>query len=139
MIRGTKYLRALTLGALMSAGLLVTTLTPRSGLAQTSKGTLTGVVRDASGAVIAGVDVTITNVETGSYPIWGYERWAYLKNGQQGAPSANQLAVINTLLAAVTNATYQTTSPIFTGNFGRLSLLQVERSSDGGPITSLLY
>ena len=65
MIRGTKYLRALTLGALMSAGLLVTTLTPRSGLAQTSKGTLTGVVRDASGAVIAGVDVTITNVETG--------------------------------------------------------------------------
>jgi len=86
-----------------------------------------------------GVPFSITNVETGSYPIWGYERWAYLKNGQQGAPSANQLAVINTLLAAVTNATYQTTSPIFTGNFGRLSLLQVERSSDGGPITSLLY
>src|SRR5450432_3442250 len=31
---------------------------------QTSKGTLTGVVRDASGAVIANADVTVTNEQT---------------------------------------------------------------------------
>jgi|ERR1019366_8633215 hypothetical protein len=76
-----------------------------------------------------GVPFSITNVETCSYPIWGYERWAYLKTGQTGAPSANQLNVITSLLSAVTNATFQTTSPLFTGKFARLSLLQVDRSS----------
>jgi len=86
-----------------------------------------------------GVPFSITNVETGSYPIWSYERWAYPKVGQTGAPSTAQLTVINALLSAVTNATFQTTSPVFTGNFARLSLLQVDRSSDGGPITSTIY
>ena len=81
-----------------------------------------------------GVPFSITNVENGSYPLWGYDRWAYLKNGQNGAPSANQLLVINALLSAVTNATYQTTSPVFVGNYVPLSGLQVDRSSDGGPI-----
>src|SRR5689334_25058669 len=36
-----------------------------SALAQTSAGTLSGVVQDESGAVIPGVNVTITNVDTG--------------------------------------------------------------------------
>ncbi len=80
-----------------------------------------------------GVPFSITNVENGSYPIWGYERWAYLKSGG-GAPTPNQLLVINSLLSAVTNATYQTTSSVFVGNFVPLSGLQVDRSSDGGPI-----
>ena len=86
-----------------------------------------------------GVPFSITNVETGSYPIWGYERWAYLKTGQTGAPSANQLNVITNLLSAVTNITFQTTSPLFNGKFARLGLMQVDRSSDGGPITSTVY
>ncbi len=81
-----------------------------------------------------GVPYSVTNVQNGSYPIWGYERWAYLKTGQTGAPSPNQLTVINALLSAVTNATYQATSPVFIGNFVPLSGLQVDRSSDGGPI-----
>ncbi len=76
---------------------------------------------------------SVTNVENGSYPLWGFERWAYLKSGG-GAPSPNQLLVINALLSAVTNATYQTTSPVFVGNFVPLGGLQVDRSSDGGPI-----
>jgi len=80
-----------------------------------------------------GVPYSVTNVQNGSYPIWGYERWAYLKTGQ-GAPSPNQLAVINTLLGAVTNANYQATNTVFVGNFVPLSGLQVDRSSDGGPI-----
>jgi len=87
-----------------------------------------------------GVPFSITNVETGSYPIWGYERWAWLKTGQTGTPvGTTKYTIITNLLAAVTNVTFQTTSPLITGKFGRLSLLQVERSSDGGPITSTLY
>ena len=81
-----------------------------------------------------GVPYSVANVQNGSYPIWGYERWAYAKTGQSGAPSPNQLTVINALLSAVTNATFQTTSPVFVGNFVPLAGLQVERSSDGGPI-----
>jgi len=86
-----------------------------------------------------GVPFSITNVVNGSYPIWGYERWLYLNKNQQGAPSANQLAVINALLGAVTDPVYQTTSTVFVGNFVPLGQLQVQRSSDGGPITSTIY
>jgi hypothetical protein len=86
-----------------------------------------------------GVPFSITNVENGSYPLWGYERWLYPNTGQQGAPSANQLIVIDALLSAVTNVTYQTTSTVFVGNFAPLSGLEVDRLSDGGPITSTLY
>jgi hypothetical protein len=107
---------------------------------------LLGVITNAIGTVAAqdistltplsyeGVSYSVANVQNGSYPIWGYERWAYLKNGQTGAPSPNQLTVINLLLGAVTNSTYQATSPVFVGNFVPLSGLQVDRSSDGGPI-----
>ena len=86
-----------------------------------------------------GVPFSITNVEAGSYPIWGYERWAYLKTGQTGAPSANQLNVVTNLLAAVTNVTFQTCSILFSNKFARLSLMQVDRSADGGPINSIIY
>lgn len=81
-----------------------------------------------------GVPYTVANVQNGSYPIWGFERWAYAKPLQTGAPSGNQLIVINALLSAVTNASFQATSPVFVGNFVPLSGLQVDRSSDGGPI-----
>ena len=80
-----------------------------------------------------GVPYSAANVENGSYPIWGFERWAYLKSGQ-GAPSPNQLTVINTLLSAVTDPNYQATNTVFVGNFVPLAGLQVDRSSDGGPI-----
>ena len=85
-----------------------------------------------------GVPFSVTNVETGSYPLWGYEHWFWQKTGS-AAPTANQLVVINALLSAVTNATFQTTSPVFVGNFVPYSGLQVKRDADGGPITSLLY
>jgi outer membrane receptor protein involved in Fe transport len=66
MIPKNKYLQALTLGAIMSAGLIaVNTLAPRIAMAQTSQGTLTGVVRDSSGAVIVGATVSAKNVGTG--------------------------------------------------------------------------
>jgi len=65
MVTGTKFLRSLMLGAVISAGLVTLTVAPRVTLAQTSKGTLTGVVRDSSGAVIVSAKVTAKNVETG--------------------------------------------------------------------------
>ena len=86
-----------------------------------------------------GVPFSVTNVENGSYPLWGYERWLYLKSGQQGAPSANQLAVINALLSSVTDPTFQQTGKAFVGNFVPLAGLKVYRDADGGPIKSLLY
>jgi len=112
---------------------------------------LLGVITNAIGTVAAqdiktftplayeGVPFSVANVENGSYPLWGYERWLYLNAGSQGAPSANQLAVINALLGAVTDSTYQATSSVFVGNFVPLSGLQVYRNADGGPINSLLY
>jgi hypothetical protein len=65
MIPRTKHLRALMLGAMMSAGLVTVTLAPRVALAQTSKGTLTGIVRDSSGAVVVGANVTATDSANG--------------------------------------------------------------------------
>jgi hypothetical protein len=81
-----------------------------------------------------GVPYSVANVEYGSYPLWGYEHWYWLSSGQ-GAPTPAQLAVINNLLAGVTNVTFQTTSPVFTNSFVPYSGLKVQRSVDGGPIT----
>jgi hypothetical protein len=86
-----------------------------------------------------GVPFSIANVENGSYPLWFYEQWFWLNPNQQGSPSPNQLIVINALLGAVTDATFQASSSLFVGNFAPLDGLQVQRFSDGGPITSLNY
>jgi len=86
-----------------------------------------------------GVPFSITNVENGTYSIWNPEHWYYQQTGQSGAPSPNQLYMINALLAAVTNATFQATSPVFVGNYAPNAAMQVQRLQDGGPITSLNY
>jgi hypothetical protein len=83
---------------------------------------------------------TTLNIGKGAYPIWGYERW-YIKNTGAGQPSANQLTVINALRNAVTDFTYQHAAgnAFAVGKFVPLGDLEVERTTDGGPITSLLY
>ncbi len=86
-----------------------------------------------------GVPFSITNVENGSYPLWGYENWFFLKGGEQGTPSPGQLTVINALFAAVTDTNFQSTSSVFVGKFAPLQGMQVYRSVDGGPISSLNY
>jgi hypothetical protein len=86
-----------------------------------------------------GVPFSITNVENGSYPLWFYETWFYEKTGQQGAPSPGQLYVVNALLSAVTDTNYQSSSSVFVGKFAPLNGLQVYRTTDGGPISSLNY
>src|ERR1041384_3174651 len=49
-----------TLAALCAAMLISTVL-----MAQSERGTITGVVQDASGAVVPGAKVTLTNTQTG--------------------------------------------------------------------------
>ncbi len=50
---------------LILAGLAVTLLCLSPAMSQSGRGTLTGTVKDASGGVVPGADVVITNTETG--------------------------------------------------------------------------
>jgi hypothetical protein len=76
-----------------------------------------------------GVPYSVTNVINGSYPLWGYEHWFW------NTTDSATVAVITNLLAGVTNVTFQTSNPVFTGSFVPYSALNVQRSVDGGPIT----
>src|SRR6516162_4054354 len=57
--------RLLLLAAALGAGFVITSTLAPTGVAQTSLGTLTGVVRDPSGAVIVNASVRLTNDQTG--------------------------------------------------------------------------
>ncbi len=85
-----------------------------------------------------GYQPTITNISKGYYPIWGYESW-YTR--VSGGPSFNQQLVLTALFNAVTDYTYQHTAgnPFDLGKFVPLGDLEVKRTQEGGPITSLLY
>ena len=87
-----------------------------------------------------GVPYSIANVENGSYPLWFYENYYYQTSGAT-APSANQLVIINALIGAITNSSYQATSPLFINNYAPLSGMQWYRNqtSDGGKILSNNY
>ena len=88
-----------------------------------------------------GVPFTDANVENGSYGLWGYEHVYYRNSLVNGVTKDTILA----LIAAITDTTYQhntTYTPSngkYIGNFVPLDDMQVERTADGGPITSLLY
>jgi hypothetical protein len=82
-----------------------------------------------------GVPFAITNVESGSYPLWGYENY-YVLSGN-GAPSQSQNYIITNLFSVVTSTNFQATNTLFVGNYAPLSAMQVTRSTDGGPITLL--
>ena len=60
------YLRAVFLGIAISVGVAIGTLTPQPAMAQADLGSVSGVVTDASGAVIADAVVKITNDATGA-------------------------------------------------------------------------
>src|SRR6476660_7382502 len=51
------------LAVFLSAVMLIATSLP--AFAQTSRGTVSGIVSDSQGAVIPGASVTLTNIETG--------------------------------------------------------------------------
>lgn len=85
-----------------------------------------------------GYQPSAANVINGTYPIWGYERWL-VKNTGAGQPSVQQATVISALIAAIVDNTYQHTAFFQNQGFVSLGDLQVQRSSDGGPITSSIY
>ncbi len=81
-----------------------------------------------------GVAFSPAAVTSGKYPIWGYE---HIVN-RAGGLSANQVSVRNALIAAITDAAFQAT-PVYSDNFVSLSDMEVERGTDGGTITSILF
>ncbi|HWD19419.1 MAG TPA: hypothetical protein VHB20_09070 [Verrucomicrobiae bacterium] len=79
-----------------------------------------------------GTPFNITNVENGSYGIWGYEHFVSrfgLSSGQKNLRAA--------LITAITDSGYQSTNANYAGLFAPLSGMHVQRFSDGGPITSI--
>ncbi len=102
-----------------------------------------------------GAIFSASNVANGIYPIWGYERWLNLTSGT-AKPSTQQAAAAAALLSQVTDNNYQhgiaggngvggtfpTSSSVnqfLKAKFVALGDLNVDRSADGGPITSTLY
>jgi hypothetical protein len=79
-------------------------------------------------------------VENGRYEFWGYEHAATKKTGT-GAPTLDQQAIITALINSISDNTYQTdvTGKYFLGGFTPQSAMNVERTTDGGPISSLIY
>src|SRR5262249_51172867 len=93
------------------------------------------ISNNASRTSYEGVAFTPSAVANGAYAIWGYE---HIVN-RAGGLSANQVSVRNALIAAITDTTYQHTVPAYADNFVAVDEMQVERGTDGGPITSLNF
>ncbi len=94
------------------------------------------IAANASPISYEGVPFSISAVQNGMYPMWGYE---HLVNRAGNALSANQRAVRDALIAAITNQGYQTTNVNYTANFVDQANMQVQRGTDGGTITSLSF
>lgn len=120
---------------LNSAGVLVNTVLVLTN----SIGTVAvqNIKKGVAALSYEGISYSVTNVINGSYPLWGYENYYYVTTGNTGTPSAAQLAVISAFYQSVTNATFESTDPVFVGNFIPNSALEVQRYSDGGQISPL--
>ena len=73
---GTLYRRLL----LTSAVAFVLLACSRTGVAQKDAGAIAGVARDASGAVIAGVSVTATDVDHGTAVTVSSNGWSHMRD-----------------------------------------------------------
>jgi len=82
-----------------------------------------------------GFAYTPSSVAAGGYSLWGYE---HIVN-RVGGLSANQTLVRNAIITAITDTTYQHTVPAYNDNFVSLDEMTVERGTDGGPITSIVF
>lgn len=80
-----------------------------------------------------GVPYTSDNVRGGKYGIWGYEH--LVAKGLSG----NQVTVLNALIAALTDRTYQTTNPTYTGAAESIQDMQVYRNADGATMGSTSF
>lgn len=100
------------------------------GLADTA-----AIAASASPIAYQGIPFSTSGVQNGMYPLWGYE---HLVN-RAGGMSANQSAIRNALVTAITNQGYQTTNSLYTANFVDQARMNVQRGTDGGTITSLNF
>jgi hypothetical protein len=66
MFHCKKYLTSLIFGLALAGGTVAAVVAPQAAVAQADLGAITGVVTDASGAVIANASVTLTNSATGA-------------------------------------------------------------------------
>jgi phosphate transport system substrate-binding protein len=80
-----------------------------------------------------GIKFSHTNVNNGSYAIWGYE---HLVN-RAGALSVQKAAVRDAIKSAITNPGYQATNSAYFAGFSSLSDMRVERGADGAIPTSV--
>ena len=80
-----------------------------------------------------GVGFSHTNVNTGSYSLWGYEHMV----NKAGGLSAQKSAVRDAIKAAITNPGFQQTNTLYNVNFSSLTDMHVERGADGAVPTSL--
>ena len=95
-------------------------------------GDYNNIAANATALSYNGVPYAHANVASGSYALWGYE---HIVN-RVGGLSANQALVRDALIAAITDATFQSTDLLYAPNFVSLGDMQVDRGADGGPITS---
>jgi len=87
-----------------------------------------------------GVTYSVTNIINGSYPLWGYEHYYFIPQGNNNGsyiPGAPQQAVLDTLYAQVTNNVALQTSSVYSNLFVPAPWLKVKRTADGGPIIPL--
>ena len=80
-----------------------------------------------------GVSFSISGVQSGTYPLWGYEHMV----NRSGALSSSQQAIRDALVAAITNQGFQTTNVLYSAQFVDQANMHVRRGTDGGTITSL--
>jgi len=90
------------------------------------------IAATASSISYEGVAFSVQAVQNGQYPFWGYEHFVNRKG-----LSANQQSIRDALVAAIKDPGFQTTNPLYTGNFVDQANMHVRRGTDGGTITSL--
>ena len=81
----------------------------------------------------SGVKFSHTNVNNGSYGIWGYEHMV----NRAGGLSTQKAAVRDAIKAAITNPGYQSTNSAYFSGYSSLADMHVERGADGAVPTSL--
>jgi len=86
-----------------------------------------------------GVAPSPANVESGAYPFWSYEHLLSVGNVNG---DANKQLVKASLLGTIASSNFQYTDANYYNNgsnpqAARLAYMQVQRSVDGGPITTV--
>ena len=134
----------------LAAALMLLFFAPSSGVAQTSFGTITGIIRDSSGAVLPDANITVTNEQTGisrqattdangaytvpSLPPAIYTVTAELKGFKKGVASKVGLEVTQVLRKDITLEVGETSQTVEVQ--AEAPLLQSESSTVGTVIAN---